>query len=57
MAVVRAHEVGLPKADSPLQLDYGCDLNYLPVGDVYEQEERPASFKIVNVSQEPQTVI
>ena len=47
----------LPSKDSPLQVDYGNGLHYLEVGDVYEQEERRASFQIVNVSQEPQTVI
>ncbi|MBO4619188.1 MAG: DUF1573 domain-containing protein [Victivallales bacterium] len=48
---------GLPPKDSPLQVDYGNGLHYLDVGYVYEQEVRPASFKVVNVSSTPQTVI
>ena len=47
----------LSKPEPALKLDFGCDLHYLPVGDVYEQEERPASFKVVNASQEPQTIV
>lgn len=56
LAFAHEHE-GLPPKNSPLQLDYGNGLHYLDVGDVYEREVRPASFKIVNVGQEPQTVI
>ena len=46
-----------PAGDLPLKLDYGCEGDYLPVGTVYEQEERRASFRVVNVSSEPQTIV
>ena len=55
---VAAHSDAPAQAeDLPLKLDYGCEGNYLPVGTVYEQEERRAAFRVVNVSSEPQTIV
>lgn len=38
-------------------LDYGADLPYMPLGDLYEDEVRRDSFKIVNNSTDDQTIL
>ncbi len=54
-APVPAAEASKPAA--ALTLDYGADLPYMPLGDMYEDEVRHGSFKIVNNSADDQTIL
>ena len=45
------------KPAATIALDYGADLPYMPLGDMYEDEVRHDSFKIVNNSTDDQTIL